>query len=192
MRWLVLLFVLVQAQGNAADFRTSSFGESCEALTEREASLGAQPVESKVTEPGVHTFKAVVFGHDVSVVYLCSEGLLRIGNYLFPRTDRGEAIKVYGVVYASLVSSYGLPATDLEFGATGTYAGSSLRERQRLYASWTMPDLSAWVSLAPNGPAEGPNWKVLVVFSEGSESKGSNKRLQPIAPTDGTPAERQR
>jgi hypothetical protein len=111
-RWLILAIVVLHAPARAADFRTSDFGKPCAGLAEREAALGSEPIQWRKVSPHLHAFQAVVFGHETSVVYLCTNGLLRTGNYFFSKQNKADALKTLRAVYDGMVSTYGVPSLD--------------------------------------------------------------------------------
>jgi len=88
MRWLLIATLLLATQLQAADFRTSDFGDSCPLIPNREAALGNEPIKWHGDDPNIRAFKAREFGRDVSVVYVCLKGVLRLGNYFFRSRTR--------------------------------------------------------------------------------------------------------
>jgi hypothetical protein len=162
MRWLFIVAVLLAMRLEAADFRMSDFGESCALLAEREAALGSEPMPLN----GAPAYKTKLFGHEVSIIYVCTTGVLRIGNYVFPKQTREAAVETLRVVYDDLVSTYGVPFLD---GSPWQYGEATIDPRA-IYepgylTAWRTPRVNLTAVLVQDKRDPGPNWKVMVVFS---------------------------
>lgn len=172
MRWLLVLTLLLAAQLQAADFRTTDFGDSCALIANREAALGNEPIKWGEDNANVRAFKAHEFGRDVPVVYVCLKGVLRLGNYFFPQQEKDAALETLRATYDGLISTYGVPfldSTPWQYGEGTIHPWVVASEPQGYRASWKTPTISFYTALMLRGDQAGPNWGVIVVFSKNEE-----------------------
>lgn len=111
MRWLGLALSLLATPVAAADFRVLDFGGSCEAAPKLEKALGSAQIPSQ-SGPNQQTFKGSVFDREATIMYMCQEGRLVLGNYLFPKQTFEAALESLHHIYDGFTSIYGVPFVD--------------------------------------------------------------------------------
>jgi hypothetical protein len=168
MRWLPLVLSLLATPAAAADFRVLNFGGSCAAAPELEKALGSVQIPSQ-SGPNQQTFKGRVFDREATIMYLCQEGKLVLGNYLFPKQAFEAALEGLHHVYDGLTSTFGVPYID----SSPWQYGSAISD-PRVVASDPSMFMAAWrdarvhVNTAIHSASRdktGVDWAVLVVFS---------------------------
>ena len=118
-------FVLASpAFGN--DFRGTEFGSPCAAIEAREKALGSEQVPISASNGSAYRFTGRAFDRDVSITYLCKDGVLVIGDYHFPQGKYDDAVVDYLAAYNFLLSVYGAPVSAYaqQWGVHGRLCGS--------------------------------------------------------------------
>jgi hypothetical protein len=172
MRYIGLLFVALTVPAISADLRGTELGSSCEAITGREMALGsARPLLHQETNTSALRFEGRELARDVSIVYICKNGIFEIGSYRLSRAPFDAAAEFFGAAYDAINRKLG-PAYD-EF-ASGVpepqhhgFPKAGMNEPHSYIVLWKGPGYRADVSLAPDPLPPDPNtsWRVLVKIS---------------------------
>jgi hypothetical protein len=104
-------------------------------------------------------------GMPAQVVYLCSQGKLLKGMYIFDRSSFKEAVVTYASLKSQLVRTYGQPSYDAaskDARDRMSTLGVEQSEKDRYYSSWDKHDLVVLLSII--GPGGG--WRAAIVVEE--------------------------
>jgi len=168
MRWLPVLLSLLATPLAAADFRVLNFGGSCAVAPELEKALGSEQIPSQ-SGPNQQTFKGRVFGREATIMYLCQEGKLVLGHYLFPKQPFEAALESLHHVYDGLTSTFGVPYIDSspwQYGSPNSNPRVVASDRAMYMAAWR--DARVHLNIGMHSASRdktGVDWTVLVVFS---------------------------
>jgi hypothetical protein len=173
---------LLASPADAADFRVLDFGSPCDSIRELEGAQGSIPIPWTHSEAeGWYGFRGRAFGREVSILYLCVNGHLCTGNYLFPFEEPDQAVESYRGVYEDLVSRYGKPFVDntpWQHGVPEKDQRFIASDPRRYMTSWRTSGVRTTLSLMPNSDSSGPALQVFVVVSRIRTDAGSNNALE--------------
>jgi hypothetical protein len=91
-------------------------------------------------------------------VYLCIQGRLVAGHYLFPSEDYVRVVKSFGEIRAGLAAAYGDPFLD-------TTPRTVDADATKYVAAWRTPRVRVSLSLVPQRKQLPMNWQVFVMTS---------------------------
>ena len=161
LRCLPVVAPVIAWPAVAADFRALDVGSRCDAIRSFEESQGSVPIPWH-TVPGeeLEAFRGRAFERDVSIVYLCIEGRLVAGHYLFPSEDFERVVKSFAEIHAALAAAYGEPFLD-------TSPRTPHADATKYVAAWRTPRVRVSLSLVPQRK-QSSNWQVFVMTSANS------------------------
>jgi hypothetical protein len=159
LRHLLIAASVLAGPASAADFRALDFGSPCGAVRSYEASQGSTPIPWDAMPGGeLVAFKGRAFERDASIVYLCIQGRLVAGHYLFPSEDYERVVKSFGEIRAGLAAAYGDPFLD-------TTPRTVDADATKYVAAWRTPRVRVSLSLVPQRKQPPMNWQVFVMTS---------------------------
>ena len=169
MRSLLVTAVFFATAVHAADFRGLDFGTSCDSIRASEEAQNSVPIPWSDTEPeGFRAFKGRAFDREVTILYVCLHGQLRIGNYFFPFESMEAAVDTYRATYDALVAIYGVPFLD----TTPWQPGSESMDPRFLASdpsgyrtSWRTLRAYVSINLLPFAVSQGEPWRVTIIMS---------------------------
>jgi hypothetical protein len=168
MRWLSILLIVLAAPVAAADFRVLNFGAPCADAKRLEEALGSQQITER-SGPNQQTFNGKVFASTVTIMYLCQDGHLILGDYHFTKQTLEDAVATFRRVYDGLVALYGMPYVDRspwQYGYASFDPRAVASEPQKYSAAWH--DGRVFLSVAIGSASKdkaAPDWQVFVAFS---------------------------
>lgn len=175
MRIALLAPLIIAVPAGAADFRGTAFGGPCAAIPDREAALGSSLKDQQQTKADSHTitwfkFTGKAFQHDVEITYLCSDGQLNSGGYVFGQSTYDQALNDFLAAYGQLVAQLGPPLSQVEDGKsispTLDLTTLEMPEPITYSASWASAGFYPNLSLLVDGGYEGAGWHVVYTFSK--------------------------
>lgn len=159
LRQLLLAASVLSAPAGAADFRALDFGAACGAIRSFEETEGSVPIPWDALPGGEYiAFKGRAFERDASIVYLCIQGRLAAGHYLFPPEDHERVVKSFGEIHAALAAAYGDPLLD-------TAPRTVDADATKYVTAWRTSRVRVSLSLLPQRKGPSPDWQVFVMTS---------------------------
>jgi hypothetical protein len=169
MRNLFVAAIIIAAPVQAADFGVLDFGSPCDSIRALEEARNSESIPwTRSEDEGFHAFRGRAFGRNVSIVYVCVNGLLCIGNYFFPEESLEAAIESYHKLYDDFVALYGAPILDnspWQPGAASMDQRFIASDPRRYMISWQTSRVHASMHLFRPATSEGELWRVSVIMS---------------------------
>lgn len=163
-RFTVLILTLA-VSSRAADFRALNIGESCATVREWEIAKGSTLTQSPEGSSKSYWlgFRGNAFGRDVYLSYLCRDGLLFTGNYMFPVESLDKAVESYRQIHDDMLSIYGDTSMDESPWNGNIGPMSTSLESPKYTTSWISAQTLISLSLMRNQPSEEAGWQVFIV-----------------------------
>lgn len=163
LRQLFFAAAVLAVPAGAADFRALDFGSPCDAVQSYEASQGSTPIPWDAMPGGeLIAFKGRAFERDASIVYLCIQGRLVAGQYLFPSEDYERVVKSFGEIHAGLAAAHGDPFLD-------TTPRTLDADATKYVAAWRTPRVRISLSLVSQRKQPTVHWQLFVMTSANGE-----------------------
>jgi hypothetical protein len=170
MRALLLAGLVLPVSAIAADFRGTEFDSPCALIEDRERALGSQRIPANLAKGPGYRFNGRVLDRDAQIIYLCKDGVLKVGNYVFSDPKYDDAVADYIAAYGQYSSAYGSPT--LVYSKPGippVFPAVGAAEPSNYHASWHLDDLVVHVDFLHHSDDTGPTWHVWVVISENTK-----------------------
>jgi hypothetical protein len=98
---------------------------------------------------------------------LCKDGVLKVGDYHFPKQSYDGAVSDYVAAYDQYLSEYGPPSLVYSRpGIAPVFPAVGATAPIEYVASWSADGLRVHVDLMLDGDLTGANWFAAVVISE--------------------------
>jgi hypothetical protein len=167
MRWLPVLFALLAGPTVAADFRVLNFGGPCADAPKLEKALRSVQISDR-SGPNQQTFRGTVFDREVTIQYLCQNGELIIGNYIFPKQTFEAATETLQHVYDGLRPIYGPPfinTSPWQYGLPNVDPRRIESDPQSYHIAWQDDRVFLTIHLSsPSKDKTAADWLVLAAF----------------------------
>jgi hypothetical protein len=170
MRALLVVGLVLPIPAIAADFRGTEFDSSCALIADREKALGSQQIPANLAKGPGYRFNGRVLDKDAQIIYLCKDGVLKVGNYVFSDPKYDDAVADYIAAYGQYELAYGSPTLVYSKpGITPVFPAVGAAEPNNYHASWHLDDVVVHVDLLHHSDDTGPTWHVWVVISENTK-----------------------
>lgn len=148
MRCLVCLISLLLCHvADAGSFRVADLGAPCEFIPDQETAAGSQRVPWGDGNPAFIAFRTELLGEQVTVVYLCRDGLLFTENYYFPKRETEESLGDFRKVYDVLRSRYGEAILDNTPWHSNVDPRWLEKDPTQYYVTWRNPEVRVTITL---------------------------------------------
>jgi hypothetical protein len=168
----LVLLACASPSAFALDFRDSSFGDPCAAVSAIEEKRGSTPYVAQLPSGFQYAFNAREMDRDVIVAYACHEGKLFRGAYIFMVSDEADATSLYNAIKKRVMKERGKPSYDFasaEYRNKMKSIGAKLSTADTQVAFWNNGHSEAHASVAPPSGTRG--WRVSLSYSAEDSAK---------------------
>lgn len=166
MRCLACLALVLHFQVAVAGvFRVAELGGSCSSIPDREIGAGSHQIPWKVDEPGFIAFRTRLMGEEVTVVYLCRNGLLATENYFFPQRQFDASLEEFRKVYDALTARFGAAWLDNTPWQSDADPRWVVKDPRKYYVTWRNPEVRINIAIMPRDFTQVSQHHVLLIVS---------------------------
>jgi hypothetical protein len=145
------MILLASHASLAAEFHGVELGSSCADINQVEDELGSSPIPVRSRGGGEYRFSGHAYGRQIEIVYLCKNGTLAIGSYLFRSEEFDAAAEFFRSTYDALRARLGTPhlehSWDANWGEKTEFPRPGVEPPKGYSASWQGPDFRAHLDL---------------------------------------------
>jgi hypothetical protein len=149
----------------AGNFRVAALRESCASIADQELAAGSKRIPWKNEDPAFIAFQTELMGEEVTVVYLCRDGLLFTENYFFPKKEADQSLEDFRKVYDALGSRYGAAWLDNTPWQSNADPRVIEKDPKQYYVTWRNPEMRITIALIPRNYTSDSKHQVLLIVS---------------------------